>query len=199
MASKKEPSPLVAAAAALDEERSGLTDLAEETKHEALDGERSMSRTTKALSASVEQQARIETRLRALVEEIERARVRQQESTKALVDVAHEVERRAKSRDALLARFAALGESAGYVNSLAVELGERKNAGAADAEILERLAGIQMEMAAVVGEAETLVEAAKRETWPEIARQADGIRQQMLSANNKLALAQRTVASRAPS
>jgi hypothetical protein len=158
-----------------------------------------MSRTTKALSASVEQQARIETRLRALVEEIERARVRQQESTKALVDVAHEVERRAKSRDALLARFAALGESAGYVNSLAVELGERKNAGAADAEILERLAGIQMEMAAVVGEAETLVEAAKRETWPEIARQADGIRQQMLSANNKLALAQRTVASRAPS
>jgi hypothetical protein len=56
-----------------------------------------------------------------------------------------------------------------------------------------------MEMAAVVGEAETLVEAAKRETWPEIARQADGIRQQMLSANNKLALAQRTVASRAPS
>lgn len=199
MPSKKELSPLVAAAAALDDELSGLTELAEGTKHEALDGDRSMARTTKALSASVEQQARIETRLRALVEEIERARVRQQESTKALVDVAHEVERRAKSRDELLARFAALGESAGHVNSLAVELGERKNAGAADAEILDRLAAIQMEMAAVVGEAEVLVEAAKRETWPEIARQADGIRQQMLSAKNKLALAQRTVASRAPS
>lgn len=199
MPSKKELSPLVAAAAALDDELSRLTDLAEGTKNEALDGERSMSRTTKALSASVEQQARIETRLRALVEEIERARVRQQESTKALVDVAHEVERRAKSRDELLARFAALGESAGHVNSLAVELGVRKNAGAADAEILERLASIQMEMAAVVGEAEVLFEAAKHETWPEIARQADGIRQQMLAAKNKLALAQRTVASRAPS
>jgi hypothetical protein len=197
--SKKEISPLVAAAAALDEELGALSDLADGTKHEPLDGDRSMSRATKALSASVEQQARIEQRLRGLVEEIDRARVKQQESTKALVDVAHEVERRAKSRDALLARFAALGESAGRVNSLAVELGERKSAGAPDAEILERLAGIQLEMAAVVGEAEALVEAAKSASWPEIVRQADGIRQQMLAAKNKLALAQRTVASRAPS
>jgi hypothetical protein len=196
---KKDPPPLVAAAAALDEELTALTELAEETKREPLDGDRSMTRTTKALSSSVEQQARIEVRLRALVEEIDRARARQQDGTNALLAVAHELERRAHSRDALLARFGALTDSAGHVNTLALELGERKAAGAEDAEILDRLAAIQVEMAGVVGEAETLVEAAKRETWPEIARQADGIRQQMLAAKNKLALAQRTVASRAPS
>jgi hypothetical protein len=196
---KKDLPPLVAAAAALDHELTALTELAEETKREPLDGDRSMSRTTKALSSSVEHQARIELRLRTLVEEIDRARTRQQDGTSALLAVAHELERRAKSRDALLARFGALTESAGHVNTLALELGERKAAGAEDAEILERLAAIQVEMAGVVGEAETLVDAAKRETWPEIGRQADGIRQQMLAAKNKLALAQRTVASRAPS
>ncbi|HEX3344114.1 MAG TPA: hypothetical protein VHS09_06045, partial [Polyangiaceae bacterium] len=66
---KKDVSPMVAAAAALDDELSGLTELAEGSRHEPLDGERSMSRATKALTASVEQQARIEQRLRALVEE----------------------------------------------------------------------------------------------------------------------------------
>ena len=196
---KKDLPPLVAAAAALDDELRGLTELAEATADEPLDGDRSMSRVTRALSASVEQQARIEERLHALVEEIDRARVRQQESAEALVRAAHEFERRARSRDGLLARFAALGESAGRVNSLAVELSARKTAGAPDAEILERLAAIQVEMAAVVGDAETLAEAAKQDRWPEIMRQVDGLRQQMLAAKNKLALAKRSLASRAPS
>jgi chromosome segregation ATPase len=196
---RKESSPLVAAATALDAELGGLADLARAASQESLDTERSMARATKTLTTSVEQQSFIEQRLRALVAEIERVRERQQESTQSLLDFAHEVERRGKSRDALHARFAALAESAAHVNTLAAALGERKAAGAPDAEVLERLAAIQVELAGVVGEAEVLVDAATRETWPEIARQADTVRQQMLAAKNKLALAQRTLASRAPS
>jgi hypothetical protein len=199
MSKGKDVPPLVAAAAALDEELRALTELAGATKGEPLDGEKSMSRATRALTASVDQQARIEQRLRALVAEIERARVGQQESLDVLVRVAHDVELRTKSRDGLLARFEALGQSAGQVNTLAVELSRRKSEGAGDAEVLERLSAIQIEMAGVVAEADVLADAAKAENWPEIARQADAVRQQVLAAKNKLALAHRNVASRAPS
>ena len=199
MSKGKDVPPLVAAAAALDDELRGLTELARGTKGEALDGEKFMARATRALTASVDQQARIEQRLRELVAEIERARVAQQENIDVLVHVARDVEARAKSRDGLLARFGALGQSAGHVNVLAVELSRRKSEGADDTEVLERLTAIELEMAGVVAEAEVLTEAAKAENWPEIARQADGVRQQMLAAKNKLALAHRNVASRAPS
>jgi hypothetical protein len=195
----KDLPPLVVAAAALDEVLRGLGALAEGAKHESLDSERSMSRATRALSAAVEQQGLIEQRLRAVVEEIDRARVRQQESTQALLDAAHAVEQRTKSRDALLARFAALGESAGHANTLAVELSARRTEGASETELLQRLSALQIEMASVVAEAEALADAAKSERWPEIARQADGARQQILAAKNKLALVHRSVASGAPS
>ena len=199
MSKGKEPPALVTAAAALDDVLQGLGALAEAARHESLDSERSMSRATQALSTAVEQQGLIEQRLRAVVDEIERARVRQQESTQALLDAAHAVEQRAKSRDALLARFAALGESAGRANTLAVELAARRTEGASEAETLQRLNALQIEMATVVAEAEALAVAAKDERWPEIARQADSARQQILAAKNKLALAHRSVASEAPS
>jgi hypothetical protein len=65
--------------------------------------------------------------------------------------------------------------------------------------VLQRLGALQIEMAAVVAEAEALADAATTEKWPEIARQADGARQAILAAKNKLALAHRNVASGAPS
>jgi hypothetical protein len=195
----KDVPPLVVAAAALHEGLSGLAELADGAKQEALDSERSMSRATKALSSAVEQQGLIEQRLRSVVEEIERARIRQHESTEALVGVAHAVEQRAKSRDALLARFATLGESAGRANALAVELAARRAETAPEAEVLQRLSALQIEMATVVAEAEALADAARSEQWPEIARQADSARQQILAAKNKVALAHRTVASGAAS
>ena len=191
--------PLVAAAASLDEVLTGLSALAEGATHEPLDSEKSMSRAARALSAAVEQQGLIERCLRAVVDEIERARVHQQESTQTLLDAAHAVERRAKSRDALLARFSALGESARQANTLAVEVSERRTQGATETETLEHLSALQIEMASVVAEAEALAEAARAERWPEIARQADGARQAILAAKNKLALAHRSVASGAPS
>jgi hypothetical protein len=199
MAKPKEPSSLVAAAAALDDELSALTDLAGDARRETLDTERSMTRATRSLTDSVQLQARIEEKLRALVHEIESARVRQQEAVGALVDAAHELERRAKSRDVLLERFTSLGVSAGQINELALELNARRTGGAQDSEVLDRLSDIQRRMASVVDEAEGLIQAAKAERWPEIARQADGLKQQMQSAKNKLAIAHRDVASRAPS
>jgi chromosome segregation ATPase len=198
MSKGKDVRPLVAAAAALDDELRTLSELAREIQHEPLDSDRSMTRATRSLTLTVEQQARIEQRLRALVEEIEGARLRQQESVDVLVRASRNLEQRAKSRDALLARFAALGESAAHLNSMAVDLASRSKEGVGDPEMLTQLSAMQVEMAAVAAEAEALASAARTDGWPEIERQADGVRQQTLSAKNKLAVAQRAVAARLP-
>lgn len=142
---------------------------------------------------------RIQERLRALVAEIEGARMRQEESLRTLLEAARTVERRAQQHTALAQRFTALGDSASHVNTLAVALSEKRDAGASDTEILQDLQAIQNHVVSVVAEAEALSHCAREEQWPDLARQADSVRQQVLSAKNKLALAQKTVAMRAPS
>ena len=158
-----------------------------------------MARATRALADSALYHERIEAKLKALVAAIDGVRARQQTSVEALVSVAHTVELRAKSRDGLLRRFAELGGSAGQVNQLALELTTRSSEGASHEELFALLTSLEARMGGVVDEAQAIAEAASTEGWPEIARQADGIRQQTLSAKNKLALAYRSVASGAPS
>ncbi len=199
MPKPKERTPLVAAAAALEDELRAFAEMAAEARRESLDTERSMTRATRSLSESVQFHTRIEERLKALVAEMESARRTQQQSVDALTHVAHEVERRAKSRDALLARFAELGSRAGQVNALALDLTSRQKAGAPDHELLQRLATIEEKIDAVVTGAREIAVAASNEDWPEIARQADGLCQQMQAAKNKLALAHANIARRAPS
>jgi hypothetical protein len=199
MPKTREPTPLVAAAAELEAELDAFAELATETRRARLDSDKALTRTARALETSVERQATIEKKLRALVEQIEAARVKQQSTVQTLLEVTHTLEARHQQRNELLARFAALGESATRANELTLELGNRKAAGAADQEILERLSEIQIQMAGVAAEAEALAEAATRDDWPDIARQADGVKQQLQSAKNKLAIAQRDLAARAPS
>jgi chromosome segregation ATPase len=196
---KADRSPLVTAAAALEEELRAFADLATDARRESLNSERSMSRAAKSLTDSVQFHTRIEERLRALVSEIDSVRKAQQESVEALVEFAHEVERRSKSRDAMLGRFAELGAKAGQVNSLAIEMTTRQKDGAAESELLERLGAIEQHIDVVVAEARSIAGEASTEDWPEIGRQAEGLAQQMQAAKNKLALAHQNIARRAPS
>ncbi len=195
----KGASPLVAAAAALEEELRQYDELAAEARRTTIDGEKSLRRAIELVRDSAGRNDRIQEKLRALVAEMESARKRQVESLDALVHAARTLEQRAQQHDVLMSRFAELGESAKRINALTQELSKRREAGAPESEILEGLAAIQVEMATVVAEAEALGSRAREEQWPEVARQADAIRQQVLAAKNKLQLAHRTVASRAPS
>ena len=199
MGTPKETPSLVVAAASLVDELRALDGLAEEAKHCRMRTEKGLSRATRLLTDSVEYRARIEEKLRALVMEIEAARTHQQQSIQALLEVAHELDERSKERDTLLSRFGALGASAAQVSELAVKLGERKSEGAGDQELLERLGDIRGQMDRVASEARALAEAAEVGGWAEIALQADALRQEILAAQNKLAMAQRSVAARAPS
>jgi hypothetical protein len=195
----KQPSPLVEAAAALEGELREYDELAREAERIRIDGERGLRRAAAIVNESGGVSERIQERLRALVGEIEGARLRQVESLKVLLEAATTVEKRAQQHRVLMERFAALGEAAGHVNTLTLALSEKRSAGASDTELLHDLQGIQTHIALVLAEAETLSHCAREEQWPDLARQADSVRQQVSSAKNKLAMAHKAVAMRAPS
>jgi hypothetical protein len=197
--SSKHTPPLVAAAAALDDELRAYDELAAEARRIKFDSEKSLQRGLRIVQESQERNDVVQEKLRALVAEIEQARIRQVESLNALLEAAKTLQARAQEHEALMARFAALGESSQRVNALTLELSAKRSAGASESEILQGLGEIQVHMASVVGEAEALAQRATEQGWPELARQADAVRQQVLAAKNKLALAHKTVATRAPS
>jgi hypothetical protein len=199
MGTPKALSPLVVAAAAVDDELRGYDELAQEARRTKIDGEKGLKRVVAIVQESAVRNDRIQEKLKVLVTEIEAARTRQVESLNTLLEAARTVEARAVQHESLMHRFAELGESAERVNAMAIEISERKRAGAPEAELLERLNGIQLQMATVVAEAEALATRADEEHWPDLARQANAVRQQVLAAKNKLSLAHKALASGAPS
>lgn len=192
-------SPLVAAAAAVDAELREYDELAREVKQVPLDGEKALARAARLLSESTQRQPRIQEKLKILVGEIEGARLRQQASLEMFVETSRALEARANEFDALMRRFAAVGESAQALHRLTSDISDKKNSGAPEADLLEGLRQIEEHMSKVVADAADLAREAERDGWPEMARQADSIRQQVGAARKKLALASRTVAARSPS
>lgn len=192
-------SPLVAAAALLDQQLREYDNLALEAKKVELDDEKALARVARVLETSTTRQPAIQEALRALVSEIDAARLRQQKSLDTLVEVSRALEARALQFDALMKRFSALGESAHAVNQLTTELSAQQGEGAPESQVLEGLRELEQHMGRVVQGADDLARDAQESGWTEIARQADAVRQQVRAAKNKLSLAQRTVAARAPS
>jgi hypothetical protein len=199
MAERKDIPSLVAAAMALDDELRAFDEIARQAKDQRMNSQKTLGRTAAVLNESVEARARIEAGVRRLVTEIGGAQERQQRSVQALVEVAAELERRTKEREALLARFLGLGTSAASVNALAADLATRRQEGALETEVLELLREIQTKMSDVAAEADALAEAAEKDGWPEIARQADAVRQQVNAVKSKIAAAHRTISAGAPS
>jgi chromosome segregation ATPase len=203
MADRKDIPPLVAAAMALDDELRAFDEIAKQAKEQRMNSQKTLSRTASVLNESVEARERIEAGVRRLVTEIGAAQERQQRSVQTLVEVAAELERRNKEREILLTRFAGLGTSAARVNTLAAELAAKRSeegeARANETEVLELLREIQTQMTAVAVEADQLTEAAEKDGWPEIARQADAVRQQVNAVKMKVAAAHRSISAGAPS
>jgi hypothetical protein len=192
-------SSLVAAASAVDEQLREYDQIAQDAKRVELDSEKALTRAARILENATTKQPQIQLKLRLLVGEIEAAQGRQQASLDALVEVSRALAARAAEFEGLLGRFATLGEAAKAINQLTGELSTRKNDGASDSELLEGLRALESRIEAVIIEAQGLAKDAEENRWPEIARQADAIRQQVASAKNKLALAHRAVSERAPS
>jgi hypothetical protein len=195
----RKESSLVLAAAALDEELRRYDALADEARRSSINSARSLERAVRIVQESTGRNETVQEKLRGLVAEIEASRVRQVESLHALLEAAKHAQARSEQYDALMQRFAALGESARHVNTVAAEADAKRAGGAPETEVLEGLGAIEAQMTAVVAEAEALAVAAESQDWADLKRQADAARQQLLAVKNKLTAARRTVAMRAPS
>jgi len=196
--SRKE-SPLVRAAAARDQELRRYDSLADEARRASINSGKTLERAVRIVQESTARNETVQDKLRELVAQIEGARTRQVESLNTLLEAAKRAQSRSEQFDALMQRFAALGESARVVNTLAAEADAKRQVGAPEAEILEGLGNLEAQMAAVVTEAEALSAIADEQEWDDLKRQADAARQQLLSVKNKLTAARRVVAMRAPS
>src|SRR5229473_1410378 len=124
-----------------------------------------------AAAAALEAELR---RFEQMVELIAGARQRQETQAAQLEERAREIQSRRELLDALLARFARLGDEAAEVNALL------KQGGRVD-QAEERLGH-------VAASAEELLRDAERDGFEDAVRQAESVRQQSLSARNKLKL-----------
>jgi hypothetical protein len=199
MAKPNPASPLVVAANAVHEEVRSYADLAAEAKRISLDSEKSLAKVSRLLEDATGRQGRVQEKVRALVSEIESIRVLQEQSLGALAEVARALEARAARFQALMQRFVALGERAKETNTLMTALAAKKESGAAEADLLEGFHDVEVSIDHVVADSEELSRDAGEDDWPEISRQADAIRQQVRAAKNRLTLAHRAIAGRAPS
>jgi hypothetical protein len=193
--SSKNESPLVRAAAALDEELRRYDALAEEASQVQISSGKTLERAAKIVQESTSRNDTLQEKLRELVAQIEAARLRQVDSLGVLLESARRTQSRSEQYDAILQRFGALGESARSLSAQAAEAGAKGSEGSAEAEARASLAAMEVSMAGVVAEAEALTALAADQGWDDLKSQADGVRQQVLALKGKLTAARLRSAS----
>jgi hypothetical protein len=180
-----ERSPLATAAATLEAELGRYAALASEAMHVPLTSEKNLDRAGRALLAAAECEKGLTDLVRTLVEAVGAARQTQESTSISLAERGALIVERRAELEGLLARFAKLGETAKVLNEglqkLAGYKGNPYDANDAS-EVREALGQIDVGMTAV----ELAKDATAREL-SDLGRQADGLRQQILSAKNRLA------------
>jgi hypothetical protein len=168
---------LGAAAAALDAELRRFEQNAELLARFKLDSEKNLDRATRAVQDAAQSEEKVAAAVRDLVAAVARARERQEGQAKAVAERAREVGARREGLQGIIVRFAELGTEASAISALLKEGG---NLGEA-AERMEKIAE----------SAKALRDEAEQRDFGEAARQGESLRQQMLSARNKLKLVER--------
>lgn len=196
--SKKIETPLAKAAAALEAELLEYEKFVSEVKRMNLDNEKAMHRAKDLLEHCAAGEHRMAERLQAFAAAMQDVQVRQQSCITEAVLAAEKIQQRIQNRSALLERFSALGDRARALNEPVAAL-EAKQADASAQDLLATLGEVAARTEEVVAEAEALGGDATNDQWPDIAREAGALKQQLLSARNKILLAQRDVAGRTPS
>jgi len=168
---------LGAAAAALDAELRRFDQIAELLSRLKLDSEKNLDRAARATQDAAQSEEKVAAAVRDLVAAVARARERQENQAKVVAERAREVGARRAELETIAQRFVELGAEATAINALLKEGG---NLGEA-AERMEKIAE----------SAKALRDDAEKREFGEPARQAESLRQQMLSARNKLKLVER--------
>ena len=188
--------PLAAAAAALESELKRYEETSAELEKIALTSDKTLQRARKVLEECAEHQEKLAALLPELARAMQAAQARQQECMAVTARGTAHIKERFEDRMALLERVAALGQKAQDISVPVAAVGDGSGS---PAELLRTLEEVGARTEAVIAEAASVHETAQSSDWQDIARDTDALRQQLQSARNKILVAQRNVAARAPS
>ena len=176
-------SELVKAAASLNAELQRFETTAVGLGKLPLNSQKNLERAAKLLTDVAEVDERMGRQVAVLVAAIAEARDRQAAQAEGVRHKAEEINTRAQTFRGLLEQFGALGTFAGTLNVQLHQISVAQAAGEAApmTELFEQ-------MGALAQRAEGLAALATKEDFGDIARQADGLRQQVLAARGKLRL-----------
>ena len=201
MANEKErASDLMVAAAAFDEHLSRFARLAETAQEGPLNSQKNLQRAARAFQEIGEAEKNLGVAAQELVSALTTARRTQEAQAQAIQGRAQEIAQRTAVAADLIKRYGAIGQKAAELNSLVLDLATKKSDGpGANSELLPLLGQVRTRLAEVVEAAQSLIAAAREADFEDIAREADSLRQQVISADGKIASIERSLAARDPS
>jgi len=170
---------IVRVAEELEAEMAQLESIARAAKKARLDSEKNIAKAAGDLSEAVTMPGRMAERLQALSAAMARLQERQQAALEPLAAFAVEIQQRTLRLGQHMESFATLGRAAGEVSAAlatATEAPDEAARGAVDARLQDIADG-----------ARALFEAARDDDFPEIAREADVLKQRMGSLRKRLA------------
>ncbi len=192
---KPQESELVAAAQSLDEGLERFEALAEQLQNAPLSSEKHLERASATLKSLADMDDQLRMRVTALVGAISKVRDRQQAQAEAVHQRAQQLQERTEVFKDLLVRYGSLGQSAGELNVQMTQFAQQRQQAKTPEEhaaLATTFQALQDRMAQVAEDARGLATAAEEKDFGDIARQADSLRQQLLSARNKMSLLQKS-------
>lgn len=169
-------SELVLAASALDAELVRFEEATVGFRKLQLNSQKNLERAAKMLTDLAGVEETLGQQVQVLVTAISHVRDRQMQQVEVVRAKAEEINMRTLAFQALLEQFKVLGVGAAGLND---KLQASATAGAP-------LIDLHAEMGELAAQAQALAEIAKGQEFEDLARQADGLRQQILAARSKL-------------
>jgi DNA repair exonuclease SbcCD ATPase subunit len=192
---KPQESTLVTAARSLDEGLERFEALAQQLQDAPLQAEKHLEKASATLKALADMDEELRARVAGLVGAISQVRDRQQTQAEAVQARAMELQQRTEIFKDLLVRYGSLGQSAGELNVRMQEFAAQRQQAKTpeeNAALATSFQSLQDRMGEVADEAQSLSQAAEEKDFNDISRQAESLRQQLMSARNKLSLLQKS-------
>lgn len=198
------PSPLVVAAAAFDASLSRFASLAQALARGALETRHDLASASDILTELAAGEEDLQARAQALVAALGVAREEQQAQAEQVRVRALEIQRRGQEYEAILERFRAIGQDAAELNALAQTFAGRRRIAEQTLRqdelptLLSELDELDERMTAVAATSGVLATDARAARFDELHRNAESLRQQLLSARNRIGLLRETLGRAVP-
>ncbi len=197
-------SPLTAAAEAFDEALQRFSTLTELLRKRPLESRHALESATELLREVTKCQEELQTRAQSLIGALGSAREAQQAQADFVQERAREIQESAQEYATLRARFEEVGQQAAGLNTLAQGVAARRgiaDQSLRDAElpaVLSQLDELRERMGQVAERAAELVAESRAARFEELCERADSLRQQLLSARNKVGLLRENLVKAVP-